>query len=75
MPNYITTGTENQWQQVLESDESKFEIYVSNHHQYVQRSRERYNCESVKYAGGSVILRSCMSASSVRDLVKIVSSI
>ena len=68
--------TENQWQKVLWSDESKFEIFGSNRRQYVRRrAGERYNSEclqpSVKHGGGSVMVWGCISANGVGDLVKI----
>lgn len=48
--------TEDQWEQILQHNESKFEIFNSNHHQYIwRRSREGYNSEcqqlSVQHGG------------------------
>ena len=67
---------EDQREQMLCSDESKFELFGSNRRQYVRRRvGERYNNESlqplVKHGGGSVMVWACISASDVGHIVRI----
>lgn len=64
------------WQQVLWTDESKFEIFGCSRRQFVRRrAGERYNNEclqaTVKHGGGSLQVWGCISANGVGDLVRI----
>lgn len=68
--------TEDQWKQVLFSDESKFEIFGSNRRQYVRRKvgeRMISACiqPTVKHGGGSIMVWGCFGGNAVGDLVKI----
>lgn len=71
-PNDIKPGLKIR---VLRSDGSKFDIFHSSHHKYLQRRLgERYDSEhlhaSPKHSGGSVINWGSTSASGVGGLVK-----
>ncbi len=64
------------WQQVLWTDESKFEIFGCSRRQFVhQRAGEWYNNEclqaTVKHGGGSFQVWGCISANGVGDLIRI----
>ncbi|MBN3274473.1 TCB2 transposase, partial [Polyodon spathula] len=64
------------WQQVLWTDESKFEIFGCSRRQFVRRrAGERYTNEclqaTVKHGGGSLQVWGCISANGVGDLVRI----
>lgn len=73
-PKLNNNSADNQWQCVLWSGESKFEIFASNCHQYVRsRSGERYDSDCLRPSGehrGSVMVWGSISASRVEDLVK-----
>ena len=61
---------------VLYTDESKFEIFGTKRHQYVQRRiGEAYQPEclnpTIKHGGGSLQVWGCLSSSGVGDLIKI----
>lgn len=64
MPNYSRTGLKI-------SGKTKFKLFSSNHHQYIQRmSEEKYNSEycecpqvSVEHNGHTVMFWGCISAS------------
>ena len=64
------------WNHVLFTDESKFELFGCNRRQYVRRRKgERYQPQclvpTVKHGGGSLQVWGCLSSSGVGDLVKI----
>lgn len=64
------------WNKVLWSDESKFEIFGTKKRVFVRRySNERVadgcTVASVKHGGGSVMVWECFSGSAVGDLIKI----
>lgn len=64
------------WNKVLWSDESKFEIFGTKRRVFVRRySNERIadgcTVASVKHGGGSVMVWGCFSGSAVGDLIKI----
>ncbi|GBO00337.1 Transposable element Tc1 transposase [Araneus ventricosus] len=65
---------ETYWNNVLFADESKFNIFGSDGRIMVwRRKNEELNpqnsVETVKYGGGGVLVRGCMSASGVGNLV------
>lgn len=64
------------WEKVLWTDESKFEIFGTKRRVFVRRqSNERVNdactVASVKHGGGSVMVWGCFGGSAVGDLVRI----
>uniref|UniRef100_A0A3B4CHW9 Transposase Tc1-like domain-containing protein n=1 Tax=Pygocentrus nattereri TaxID=42514 RepID=A0A3B4CHW9_PYGNA len=68
--------TLDQWKSVLWSDESKFEIFGSNHHVFVRRRKgERVDSTclvpTVKHGGGGVMVWGCFAGDTVGDLFKI----
>lgn len=68
--------TENDWNQVLWTDESRFEIFGSKRRQYVRRRPgEAYKSSclnpTIKHGGGSINVWGCISANGVGDLIKI----
>uniref|UniRef100_A0A3Q0QR15 Transposase Tc1-like domain-containing protein n=1 Tax=Amphilophus citrinellus TaxID=61819 RepID=A0A3Q0QR15_AMPCI len=68
--------TNAQWEQVLWTDESKFEIFGSRRRKFVRRRvGERFRDEclepTVKRGGGSVQVWGCISAHGPGDIVKI----
>lgn len=70
------TWSIRQWQKVLWSDESKFEIFGSHRRVYVRRrvgERMRDDCvvPTVKHGGGSLMIWGCFGNSKVGDLVEI----
>ena len=70
------TWTENQWNCVYFSDESKFNLFGSDERRYVRRSvTERYSPKcikrSVKFGGGSVMVFGMISAAGPGPLVRL----
>ncbi|CAJ0966938.1 unnamed protein product [Ranitomeya imitator] len=68
--------TLDQWKSVLWSDESKFEIFGSNHRVFVRcRKGERMDSTwlvpTVKHGGGGVMVWGCFAGDTVGDLFKI----
>ena len=68
--------TLDQWKSVLWSDESKFEIFGSNHRVFVRRRKgERMDSTclvpTVKHGGGGVMVWGCFAGDTVGDLFKI----
>ena len=68
--------TLDQWKSVLWSDESKFEIFGSNHCVFVRcRKGERMDSTclvpTVKHGGGGVMVWGCFAGDTVGDLFKI----
>ena len=68
--------TTKEWEKVLWSDESKFEIFGSKRRIFVRRSAgekilDQCVVPSVKFGGGSVMVWGCFGGGSVGDLVKI----
>lgn len=68
--------TLEQWNNVLWTDESKFEIFGSRRHVFVRRSageRATEQCivPTVKHGGGSVMIWGCFGGTVVGDIVKI----
>ncbi|KAF0046089.1 hypothetical protein F2P81_002618 [Scophthalmus maximus] len=68
--------TLDQWKSLLWSDESKFEIFGSNHCVFVRRRKgERMDSTclvpTVKHGGGGVMVWGCFAGDTVGDLFKI----
>ena len=68
--------TLDQWKSVLWSDESKFEIFGSNHRVFVRRRKgERMDSTclvpTVKHGGGGVMVWGCFAGDTFGDLFKI----
>lgn len=64
------------WEKVLWTDESKFEIFGSKRRVFVRRQsnervKEACTVASVKHGGGSVMVWGCFGGSAVGDLVRI----
>ena len=69
--------TEEDWGQVLWSDESKFKIYMSDGRQWVWRKQgsplgKNDVTPTVKFGGGHVMVWGCISSAGVGNLCKIV---
>ena len=65
-----------QWEKVLWSDESKFEIFGTKRRQHVRRrlGGELKECclqPTIKHGGGSIQVWGCISAEGVGDLVRV----
>ena len=68
--------TPEDWQKVLWSDESSFEIFDSHRRVYVRRrDSEKFNEEcigpTVKFGGGKVMVWGCFAGSRVGELVRV----
>lgn len=68
--------THEQWERVLWSDESKFEVFGSKRRIFVRRSKEERMLDpcvipTVKHGGGSVMVWGCFGGQATGDLVKI----
>lgn len=68
--------TGEQWNSVLWSDESKFELFGSKRRKYVRRRKGERNhpqctTPTVKHGGGSVMVWGCFAADKVGDLHKV----
>uniref|UniRef100_A0A3B3I9K8 Transposase Tc1-like domain-containing protein n=1 Tax=Oryzias latipes TaxID=8090 RepID=A0A3B3I9K8_ORYLA len=68
--------TLDQWKSVLGSDESKLEIFGSNHRVFVRRRKgERMDSTclvpAVKHGGGGVVVWGCFAGDTVGDLLQI----
>lgn len=66
----------NQWNKVLWTDESKFQLFGSNRRVFVRRrvgkrASEQCTVATVKHGGGSVMVWGCFGNDCVGDLVKI----
>ena len=72
MQNNIKNWAQEMFNQVLYTDESKFEIFGTKRCQYVRRRiGEAYQPECIKHGGGSLQVWGCLSSSGVGDLIKI----
>ena len=64
------------WKQVLWTDESKFELFGSNHRVYVRRQtgdRLKAPCvtPTIKHGGGSAMVWGCFTGDRVGDLFEV----
>lgn len=68
--------TQAQWEKVLWTDESKFEVFGTKRRQYVRRSSSEKmlpECvlPTVKHGGGSIMVWGCFSAKGTGDLIRV----
>lgn len=68
--------TEDDWAQVLWTDESKFEIFGNKRRLYVRRfehekASQQCIAPTVKHGGGSVMVWGCFSRAGVGDLIEV----
>lgn len=69
-------GTVKEWENVLWSDESKFELFAGNRRVYVrrmtgERGNEQCIVPTVKHGGGSVMVWGCFGGERTGDLVRV----
>ena len=66
----------NQWDKVLFTDESKFQIFGTNRSQYFRRRKgkalkEPCLASTIKHGGGNIQVWGCISIKGVEDIVRI----